>query len=174
MTELKKAGHACQYEKTTSVSALHHFAQFDAVFVCNSIVCFETEIAASELISKMSALFIWYCFSAYKKILPQNCCSLSGNYEFLDADLFGSKSRLSEMVLERFIHVSVPSNGNLLNPIEWGLDGLGVPRNLIVAVVALYPFCSIEVVPIPVEYCTYPTSQGRKVFSVDIESCRKA
>ncbi|MDA8665870.1 radical SAM protein [Litoricolaceae bacterium] len=174
MTELKKAGHACQYEKTTSIGSLHHFAQFDAVFVCNSIVCFETEIAASELISKLSMTPVFICGTVFrhtKKILPQNCCSLSGNYEFLDADLFGSKSRLSEMVLERFIHVSVPSNANLLNPIEWGLDGLGVPRNLIVGGRRPYiPFLFNRGCPYScAEYCTYPTSQGRKVFSVDIE-----
>ena len=59
---------------------------FDIIFVCNSIVCFETEINAINNILKYKKIPIFYCgtFGEFvKDKIPEGVNLLTGNYEFL-------------------------------------------------------------------------------------------
>ena len=83
MQEFKSYGHNVKYEKHVGLYELK--GDWDAVFICGSIVCFETEIENIIDIKKKNKTPIFFCGTFPKFVIdkvPKAVTILSGNYEF--------------------------------------------------------------------------------------------
>lgn len=177
LEELSMRGHHCRYLKTTELLSIKNIGDYDAIFICNSIVCFETELNAARFISNNFNGPIFLCGTVIKfsdEKLPSNCVILAGNYDLMPLNYFSSHKMLSELVQEKgFQGNKNLNNANNLSPIRWGSNGLDIPKNRFLGGKKhLIPYIFSRGCPYScAEYCTYPTSQGKKVLSPEIEKC---
>ena len=165
MQELKSYGHKVLYKK--HIGLYNYKGNWDVIFVCGSIVCFETEIANIINIKKKKKIPIFYCGTFPKYSLdkiPKSVTVLSGNYEFFLQKVTSEKSNIISYSNERLIHFS-NGDSDSLSQIDWKKNGLPKTKNLILGKSSNYfPFISSRGCPYTCrEYCTYPTSQGIKV-----------
>ena len=167
LQELIVAGHQCNYYKFDLNKDIPDLTKFDAIFICSSIVCFETEI---EILKKISRNFdrpIFLCgtFITHSKvILPKNCSVLSGNYEYI------SIFHLIESIKHNLLGPLPLDTEKRLTCIRWGNNGLPIPRNYVVGGSRPYiPYIFNRGCPYScAKYCTYPTTQGSKVIQGDL------
>ena len=172
------AGHNCNYQRLYCSDRLPNLDNIDAVFICSSIVCFETELALTQRVSKNFQKPIFLCGNVVQHTeveVPVNCIVLGGNYELTSIDHFQSQATLRDFIIEKnFSWVRTKKKLLTLSPIEWGLNGLPVPKKNIFlgGRKAFIPYIFSRGCPYScAEYCTYPTSQGKQVFAPSIEKC---
>ncbi len=175
MQQLIEDGHHCEYKKFQKKRLNPDCSNFDAIFVCSSIVCFETEIQLVEEISRKFPGVIFLCgsFIKYSDVqLPDSCIAIDGNYDLIKPKtleaIVNSKSPRSTAN-----SVTLVDNDQIdkLAVIDWGNNGLPVPRNNVISRSRSFiPYIFNRGCPYScAEYCTYPTAQGRKVMSPSIE-----
>ena len=173
MEEFEDNGHDCIYRKQVG-SRIPAVDKFDAIFVCSSIVCFELEIDACKNISKQSSSPIFLCGSVgqfIKEKIPEEVTVLTGNYEFLSQQLNNTNSNIYDLKKGGIINIK-NGDANNLKLINWARKSLSGNKNLLLGNRKFFfPYISTRGCPYSCrEYCTYPTSQGRKVLqeSVDV------
>lgn len=174
MTEFVAAGYQCAYVRAEPGAALE-VPDADIYFVCASIVCFETEIAAiEELAGDKPGSKVVYCGEIGRVLIdqvPDQCTVLSGNYDFLLQHLAKRGMGIEEMLAQRHIAVE---NGDpdRLSGIDWLSGAYGLVRNRLYATKGAYiPFratrgCSNSCY----RYCVYPLSQGRLALHETVDS----
>lgn len=165
MQEFKSHGHYVRYKKHVGLFELK--GTWDALFVCGSIVCFETEIENIINIRKKNHIPIFFCGTFPKFVMnkvPKSVTILSGNYEFFLQKVHSEKSNIFSYANKRLIHI-VNGNSDSLSQIEWKSNGLPSTKNIILGKNSNYfPFISSRGCPYSCrQYCTYPTSQGIKI-----------
>ena len=165
MQEFKNLGHSVKYKK--HVGSYTHSGEWDAIFICSSIVCFETELLAVNNILKKQAVPIFLCgsFPQFSEIkIPKGATMLSGNYEFLPQKLLNEDQNLLDLAKKKFIAVA-EGNSDELGQIEWSSMNLPKNKNMVLGKGKSYiPFLTSRGCPYSCkEYCTYPTTQGSKV-----------
>ena len=167
MEEFQHRGHNCTYKKQVG-SNIDIGSDWDAIFICSSIVCFETEIQACVNISKNKFFDIFLCGSVGEYIsdkIPENVTLVTGNYEFLPEQLDNANTNIKELKEKKIIKV-VNGKPENLQIIDWSRKSLGGVKNKLLGNRKyFFPFISTRGCPYSCrEYCTYPTSQGRKVL----------
>lgn len=154
------------------------------VFVCSSIVCFESELKFSTFVFNLLRdepkldIRLILCGTAAKAIqhkIKIPCIILSGAYEFFPQNKkVESVNHLSEHLPKpkvgiNIIDVSI-GNPDKLNLIDWS----HFPRqnvNKLVSKRKIFPYIASRGCPYSCYvYCTYPAAQGRKVVHESIES----
>lgn len=170
--EFEYRGHECTYKKEIELN-FQITNEWDAIFICSSIVCFETEIEACKKVLLDNNCPVFLCGSVGEYIqekIPQNITILSGNYEFLPQQLDNTNSNVSDIKDKRLIKVSngVPEN---LKIIDWSRKSLPKTKNLILGNSKyFFPFITTRGCPYSCrEYCTYPTSQGKKILQEPVD-----
>lgn len=147
-----------------------NIAEYDIIFVCNSIVCFETEINFINNIESNKQVILcgdFFIHSGY--ILKKNHCVISGNYDYLLSHLKKNSIQLTDLFREKFIHISPDSNW-YLEPPDWFREFNKYTKNWLFGYRRYIPFISTRGCPYSCfEYCTYPLSQGRGVFHTEIK-----
>ena len=147
---------------------------YDVIFVCNSIVCFETEIEAIKNILKKKKIPIFLCGAfgefAQDKI-PDDVNLITGNYEFLLEYIETKNLKLEDIFKVKYLKV-LDGNADKLSLIDWDSSNIEKTRNIILGKTKNYfPFIASRGCPYSCrEYCTYPLAQGLKVKreSIDI------
>ena len=173
LQEFESRGHSCHYYKKIG-SNINFNYDYDAIFICSSIVCFETEIEVANQLAEKTDCPIFLCGSVSKHIqhkVPERVNVISGNYEFFVEYLESQNKDLKNPFDEKFF--TVPNGSpEKLNYINWNRQDLPSNRNFILgATKNFFPFLSTRGCPYSCfEYCTYPTSQGRKVLHENEES----
>ena len=172
LQQLVSTGHACEYRKFTGVSVPNELDQYDAIFICGSIVCYETECKLIGAIRCVSDIPIFYCGTFPRHVnMPKftNSIILSGNYEFSDPEDFSSPDRVLAMIRAGGM-IDIPATDRRLFPVAWGENGLPIPKNLFLGGIRPFiPYIFNRGCPYSCSYyCTYPTTQGKKVVSVPI------
>lgn len=179
MQELITAGHTCKYIRISDIDELPDLNSFQAFFICNSIVCFETEMRLMEKLASKTDTPVFICGTVIehaKREIPNNCYVLSGNYDLIDTKNFSSQSVMNSVFLKKdTTHLIHPEKINHLSVIKWGENGLPLPKNQIISGSRHFiPYIFNRGCPYScAEYCTYPTSQGKKVISQSIEKVLK-
>jgi radical SAM superfamily enzyme YgiQ (UPF0313 family) len=147
---------------------------YDIIFVCNSIVCFETEIEAIKNILKDKKIPIFLCgtFGEFaKNRIPEEVNLISGNYEFLLEYLENNNLKINDLIDIKFLKVH-DGDADKLSLIDWEELNIKDNRNIILGKTKNYfPFIASRGCPYSCrEYCTYPLAQGTKVKreSIDI------
>ena len=173
MEELENIKHTCIYTKKIG-SKYHENLDYDAIFICSSIVCFETEIQLCKNLRKRSNIPIFLCGTIGQHLIykvPESVKVLSGNYEFL-CEYLVNESQTLKSFLKNFISLRVP-NGTPenLNLIDWNKKYIPKTKHKILGGNRrFFPYIFNRGCPYSCfEYCTYPTSQGRKVLQEPIE-----
>lgn len=169
--EFQDRNHKCQYHKL-KVGENICYDNCDFIFVCSSIVCFETELDLISKIKKESNAHIFLCGTIaehLEKNVPDEVTILSGNYEFIVQELENNNSSLNNISKERLIKVK---NGDpsKLNVINWNRKDL--PNNthkFYSGSEKFLPFIFTRGCPYSCfEYCTYPLAQGRKILQAEV------
>tara|TARA_X000000950_G_scaffold283309_1_gene383861 strand:+ start:1512 stop:2837 length:1326 start_codon:yes stop_codon:yes gene_type:complete len=165
LQEFKVRNYDAHYQKF--IGTYPNVKGYDVIFMCSSIVCFETEILAIRNILKNNNIPIFLCGTfvefAQEKI-PSGVNVLSGNYEFLFEKLNDNNMSLSDLFGQKFLKISNGNSDNL-SIINWQSSDLSGNKNLLLGKKKNYlPLIVSRGCPYSCrEYCTYPTSQGRKV-----------
>ncbi len=152
-------------------------------FICGSIVCFETELNEIERLRNLypNSHFI-YCNSVGEFLnekIPSYVSIISGNYEFLVDNVESYYGLFSAENLIKYVQVSRITkviNGlpELLSPINWSICKNIEIKNKLLDLGQSYPIITTRGCPYSCfAYCTYPTSQGRKVLHESVESVIK-
>jgi len=171
-TEFKVRNYEVDFK--TYVGVKPKVKSYDLIFVCNSIVCFETEIEAIEHISTYSNAKFFLCgtFAQFaKNRIPNDISIISGNYEFLFDYLKSSNQQLNDILNKRFLRID-KGNADDLSTIEWNSPFFKNPKNFILGNGKKYfPFIATRGCPYTCrEYCTYPLAQGTKTSKESIDS----
>tara|TARA_B100001093_G_scaffold133729_1_gene126417 strand:- start:2868 stop:4187 length:1320 start_codon:yes stop_codon:yes gene_type:complete len=150
---------------------------WDAIFICSSIVCFETEINALKSILKTFKNPVFLCGTISEHLsshIPSNVCVLSGNYEFFPQYLKKNSLSFSEVFQDKLLRVP-NGNSDSLQIIDYRRKNFPKMKNHFVNVNKFFiPFIATRGCPYSCfEYCTYPLSQGRKTHHDDIDSVVK-
>ena len=167
MEEFEARGNECVYSKHIGVKE-DVSENWDAIFVCSSIVCFETEIESINNILKSTNTPIFLCGTIaehLKNMVPKKVVILSGNYEFLPQSLDNENKKLTDVVNDEFIRVQ-NGDSESLKIINWLRKDIPKTKNWFLGGrKAFFPFISTRGCPYSCfEYCTYPLSQGRKTL----------
>ncbi|MDC1382757.1 radical SAM protein [Candidatus Puniceispirillum sp.] len=178
LQQLVSQGHHCRYKRVGENCDIPILDGIDAILICSSIVCFETEIKWLNAISSFFLKPIIMCGTFISKTpltLPDNCIILSGNYELIDLKIFQDPSLIFGLKDNELVFGKDTDAANQLVTIRWGENGLPIPKNaLISGQKAFLPVIFNRGCPYSCsEYCTYPTTQGRKVFSPSIDNTIK-
>jgi anaerobic magnesium-protoporphyrin IX monomethyl ester cyclase len=165
LQEFKIRNYDARYMK--HVGTKPNVTGYDIIFVCNSIVCFETEILAIKNILKTNKIPIFLCgtFAEFvQEKIPDDVNVLSGNYEFLFQKLEDNNMELTDIYKQKFLKIS-NGNSDKLSLINWGSSEFSNNKNLLLGKKKNYfPFIISRGCPYSCrEYCTYPTTQGLKV-----------
>ena len=152
-------------------------------FICGSIVCFETElITIKDLKEKYPLSHFVYCGSIGEHLeneIPNFIHIISGNYEFLVENVeqfageFSIKNLLNYLQISKVTRVinGTPEN---LSAIDWSICSNSKIQNKLLYAGQSYPVITTRGCPYSCYvYCTYPTSQGRKVLHEDVPSVIK-
>tara|TARA_B100000575_G_scaffold46581_1_gene33721 strand:+ start:6423 stop:7772 length:1350 start_codon:yes stop_codon:yes gene_type:complete len=176
LEEFNSTGNECVYIKKIGPS-INLSEDWDAIFVCSSIVCFETEIEACINMKKQTDSPIFLCGSIsqfIKEKIPEGVTLLTGNYEFLLQRLDTTGESLNDISNKDIINVihGKPENLKLIN---WSRESLKGTRNLILGNTKFFfPYITTRGCPYSCqEYCTYPLAQGRKILQEPVESVVK-
>ncbi len=172
MQEFKTRNYDVSYKK--HVGNDPNIEVFDIIFVCNSIVCFETEIEAIKNILKNKKIPIFLCGTfgefAQDKI-PDGVNLVAGNYEFLLEYLENNNLKLNDIFNVKYLKIH-DGDADKLSLIDWDSANLEKTKNIILGKIKNYfPFIASRGCPYSCrEYCTYPLAQGLKVKreSIDI------
>ncbi len=172
MEEFQHKGNECKYAKYVG-SNVKIQEDWDAVFVCSSIVCFETEIEACNNIKAQFNGPIFLCGSVgqfIKHKIPKNVTLVTGNYEFLPQRLEMTKESITDLQNKEIINI-VHGKAEELQVIDWSRDTLKGNRNLILGNRKFFfPFITTRGCPYSCfEYCTYPLAQGRKILQEPVD-----
>ena len=172
MQEFYNDGNIVHYEWITG-SEYTLSSDWDAVFVCNSIVCFETEIELVKNLYKQKKVKVFLCGTVAEHLsskVPLNTIVLSGNYEFFLQFLKNSIMNLNDINLP---HIKVP-NGKAeeLGVINWKSFGINNTKNIFLGgFQKFFPYITSRGCPYSCgEYCTYPSSQGKLVYAEPVFS----
>lgn len=171
MQEFKSRGYEVHYKKHVGTNP--KIEGFDIIFVCNSIVCFETEIETIQNILRYNSIPIFYCgtFSEFvRDKIPDHVNLLTGNYEFLLDYLEKNKLSLEDIIDIKFLKIN-DGNADKLSLIEWDSLNIKKNRNIILGKNKNYfPYIATRGCPYSCrEYCTYPLAQGIKVKTETID-----
>ncbi len=165
--EFEIRGNECIYLKHIGVKEKVS-GKWDAIFVCSSIVCFETEIESINNILECTSVPIFLCGTVaghLKEKVPKGIIILSGNYEFFPETLEKENKKLGDIIDHEIIRVQ---NGDTekLQLINWKRKGLPKTKNWFLGGgKPFFPFIATRGCPYSCfEYCTYPLSQGRKIL----------
>ena len=167
MEEFIHRGHECVYKKQIGTD-IKTTNDWDAVFICSSIVCFETEIEASINVMQNYQTRVFLCGSVGQFIpnkIPEGITILAGNYEFLPEQLDNTNTTIKDIINEKIIKV-VNGKPENLQVIDWSRKTLDGNKNKILGGKKYFiPFITTRGCPYSCrEYCTYPTSQGTKIL----------
>ncbi len=172
MQEFKTRNYKVNYKKHIGTNP--DIGDYDIIFVCNSIVCFETEIAAIKNISKKRKIPIFLCgaFGEFvRNKIPENVNLITGNYEFLLDYLESNKLKVNDLFNIKFLKI-LDGDADKLSLIDWETSNIEQTKNIILGKTKNYfPFIASRGCPYSCrEYCTYPLAQGIKVRreSIDI------
>jgi len=175
--ELENKDHICDYVKQAG-SKIGDIKNYDIIFVCSSIVCFETEIELCLNLQKITHSPIYLCGTVAQHLLykvPNNIRIMSGNYEFF-CQYLDQKSETIKQFIKDFKNVKVP-NGipENLTLINWDNKNIPKTKNKILGGNRIFfPYIFNRGCPYSCyEYCTYPTTQGRKVLQESIKHAVK-
>ena len=170
VNEAHAQNHHVKYEKIlhSDLFTIDGLQKYDFIFICSSLVCFETEIRAAEDLSLRLpltpiALLGQISIELISKI-PSQLHVIGGNYEYI----FANKSTLDNLLAsfsKGRIVIYKTDIAEVLNliPIEWKLFRGGF-NNKLFSKKKSYPVLVGRGCPYScIEYCSYPVSQGRKV-----------
>lgn len=165
MQEFKERNFDVHYQK--HVGKNPNIEGFDIIFICNSIVCFETEIDAVKNILENKKIPIFLCgtFAEYaQEKIPQEANLITGNYEFLLEYLENNNLQLRDIFNIKYLKVH-GGNADKLSLIDWENFNTEKTRNFVLGKSKNYfPFIASRGCPYSCrEYCTYPLTQGLKV-----------
>lgn len=147
----------------------------DVIFLCSSLVCFETEErwARRILIDLPDTTVVMLGQVSVELVshVDQRVHIVGGNYEFLFAQRAELAKFIENTFVARQVYASVKVNENInLKPMDWGIFGGGFKNRLFTRRLN-YPIIWSRGCPYScVEYCSYPISQGRNVSYQDIET----
>ena len=179
MQEFKSRNHFVSYKK--HIGNEPNVDGYDVIFVCNSIVCFETEIDAIKNILKEKKVPIFLCgaFAEFaQEKIPKGVNLITGNYEFLLEYLENNNLKLNDIYNVEYLKVS-GGDADKLSLIDWENSNIEKTRNIILGKTKNYfPFIASRGCPYSCrEYCTYPLAQGLKVkresIDITIEKLKK-
>ena len=179
MQEFKSRNHFVSYKK--HIGNKPNVDGYDVIFVCNSIVCFETEIDAIKNILKEKKVPIFLCgaFAEFaQEKIPKGVNLITGNYEFLLEYLENNNLKLNDIYNVEYLKVS-GGDADKLSLIDWENSNIEKTRNIILGKTKNYfPFIASRGCPYSCrEYCTYPLAQGLKVkresIDITIEKLKK-
>lgn len=171
LQEFKSRNYEVSYKKCIGTNPIIN--GFDIIFVCNSIVCFETEINAIKNILKYQKIPIFLCgtFGEFvKDKIPEEVNLISGNYEFLLDYLENKNLKINDIF--NIKHLKVPDgDADKLSLIDWESSNIEKTKNKILGKSKNYfPFIASRGCPYSCrEYCTYPLTQGLKVKRESID-----
>ncbi len=174
--EVKRENKLSFYHKISSNDPIPE-GKWDFIFLCSSIVCFETEVKIAKKIMESFKTHIFFCgdvASNLKSMIPYKTTIIYGNYEFLIQELSKRKINLNELSKIRALRVA-SGDPEKLSVIKWEENGLPKTKHWFYSGRKnFYPFIFTRGCPYSCfEYCTYPLSQGRKTFQEDIASVIK-
>lgn len=176
LEEFDSIENECIYIKQVGPS-VNLIDDWDAIFICSSIVCFETEIEACINLKKQTDSPIFLCGSISQFIkhkIPEDVTLITGNYEFLLQRLQTTGESLKDISKKDIINVihGKPENLKLIN---WSRKSLKGTKNLILGNTRFFfPYITTRGCPYSCfEYCTYPLAQGRKILQEPVESVIK-
>lgn len=152
-------------------------------FICGSIVCFETELKEIEDMHSIypNSYFI-YCNSVGEFLsekIPSYVFIVSGNYEFLVDNVENYYESFTADNLIKYLEVSritkvINGSPEILSSINWDICNNSEIKNKLLDSGKSYPIITTRGCPYSCYvYCTYPTSQGRKVLHENVESVIK-
>ena len=146
---------------------------YDIIFVCNSIVCFETEINAIKNILKHKKIPIFFCGTFGEFVqdkIPEGVNLLTGNYEFLLDYLENKDLNIKDILNIKYLKVP-DGDADKLSLIDWENSNIEKTKNIILGKSKNYfPFIASRGCPYSCrEYCTYPLTQGLKVKRESID-----
>ena len=165
MQEFKTRNFDVHYRKHIGINP--NIDGFDIIFVCNSIVCFETEIDAVKNILKYKKIPIFLCgtFGEFvQEKIPSGVNLITGNYEFLLEYLENNNLQLRDIYEIKYLKVH-EGDADKLSLIDWDNSNIEKTRNIVLGKTKNYfPFIASRGCPYSCrEYCTYPLAQGLKV-----------
>ena len=172
LQEFKSRGFEAHYKKHVGTDP--NTEGFDIIFVCNSIVCFETEINAIKNILEKKKIPIFLCgaFGEFARDkIPEGVNLITGNYEFLLDYLENKELKINDIFNIKYLKV-LDGDADKLSLIDWENSNIEKTKNIILGKTKNYfPFIASRGCPYSCrEYCTYPLAQGLKVKreSIDI------
>lgn len=173
MEEFKSIDNECYYRKQVG-SNIKPNENWDAIFVCSSIVCFETEIETCNQIKNNYNVPIFLCGSIaqfIKEKIPEGVTLITGNYEFLVQRLDITNESLKELNNKKVINV-VNGKPEKLKNIDWSRSSLKGNKNFLLGNNKFFlPFITTRGCPYSCfEYCTYPLAQGNKILQEPVEN----
>lgn len=171
MQEFKTRNFEVYYKKHVGINP--NIDGFDVIFVCNSIVCFETEIDAVKniLTHKKIPIFLCGTFGEFaQEKIPKEVNLITGNYEFLFEYLENNNLQLTDIFNIKYLKVH-EGDADKLSLIDWENSNIEKTRNIILGKSKNYfPFIASRGCPYSCrEYCTYPLAQGLKVKRESID-----
>jgi len=175
--EVTNLGYQARFEKVVVKPSNACLAEInpetDVVFVCASLVCFETELDfCSQVLNKYPNAKI--CLLGQISIeliefINEKISVIGGNYEFIFANKLELVLLLQQLSNQRVVKKSDSINFYPLTAINWSLFGGGFSNKLFTSK-KNYPYLASRGCPYScIEYCSYPVAQGRKVLRVPIE-----
>ena len=172
LQEFKSRNYEVHYKKHIGTDP--EINGFDIIFVCNSIVCFETEINAIKNILKYKKIPIFLCgtFAEFAQDkIPEEVNIITGNYEFLLEYLENKNLKITDIFNIKYLKL-LEGDADKLSLIDWENSNIEKTKNIILGKTKNYfPFIASRGCPYSCrEYCTYPLAQGLKVKreSIDI------
>ena len=176
LEEFKAKGYKCEYRKQLG-SNIDFKEKWDAVFVCSSIVCFETELEACNQIKNKYNIPVFLCGSIgqfIKNKIPEKITLITGNYEFLAQRLESTGESIHDISKKDIINV-IHGRPEDLKIIDWSLKSLRETKNFILGNRKyFFPYITTRGCPYSCfEYCTYPLAQGRKILQEPVDSVVK-
>lgn len=151
----------------------------DIFFICNSIVCFETEVECARQIKQRfpeaTVILAGTPAMHLQPKIPEDIRIVAGNYDFLVQQMKVKNGDEFLASLNRnFQKTNIIDIGggdpDLLHDIDWSDEFSQSSRNLLVNGGVSIPYLASRGCPYSCfEYCTYPTAQGRKVLAEDVK-----
>ena len=173
VNELKSRGFDVSYQRVIDRKSGDFLGEIesqrpDVIFLCSSLVCFETELSVAVELSRrmpdVKVVLLGQIALELRDEIPPAINIVGGNYEFLFSNQlqfskFFEGLSAGRQIIERD---QVPTEGSLL-PIDWSLFGGGFDNRLFTKK-KNYPVLTSRGCPYScIEYCSYPVAQGRKV-----------
>ncbi len=170
-TELKNVFEEVDYLQLVDGEKKIDLNDYDYVFICNSIVCFETELKYAKMFNNNQKIFLCgNIFPNTGQIASSNWCILIGNYDYLIAYLKNNQLTIENIHKLNVVDIPTITDHRLKMP-DWGLEFSNKVKNLLFGYKRHIPYLSTRGCPYScAEYCTYPLTQGKKLSQLNINN----